>query len=204
MDSSNLLKDEIGDTEDAIKIDGMYYTFIMMLCGFILHSKYSTSESSLKTTFCSTCNKHDKPRTFQPKMRCKDCNDFLKYHCQHCGKIYTHLRSLYQHLADMKTSYQCDYCEYSTSRKSDLKKHLDHQHLQLSDTGHTCSKCGNCYRYSIQLRRHEKRRHEDVIDLCDDESVHKEYPRLYTCDRCRKSYKYEKALRTHIINCTGR
>lgn len=54
-----------------------------------------------------------------------------KYYCPDCGKAYKHKGILQRHLkyeCGDKRPFACNFCDYSTKQKQNLKKHLIVKH----------------------------------------------------------------------------
>ena len=78
--------------------------------------------------------------------------------CQGCGKdIQTRNKSRHLIICQLKKeetkpkneNYVCNFCEYNTLHKSNLKKHINCMHTKVS-----CSKCDKEFENHAKLRRH--------------------------------------------------
>nr|CAH7753013.1 unnamed protein product [Callosobruchus chinensis] len=93
-----------------------------------------------------------------------------KFTCDTCGKSYKHQGSFSRHKkyeCQKAPTFGCDYCDYISKRRSDLKKHTKNQHTNsdcnseelFEVTEHlqfTCATCGKKYKHSRSLRKHER------------------------------------------------
>ena len=56
-----------------------------------------------------------------------------KHKCDRCGRSYVHKRSLYTHArfeCGVEPKFVCDYCDFKTKRKNDLRCHIGRRHLK--------------------------------------------------------------------------
>ena len=77
----------------------------------------------------------------------------------------------------------CDLCNYASSRKIDLKRHIDRVHLKLKPF--QCEKCQQSFENKYQLEHHMK-------------SFHLNF-RPYKCKLCyRAPFFQERNLKNHV------
>ena len=76
----------------------------------------------------------------------------------------------------------CDYCDHSSSIKSNLKRHIDVVHLKLKPF--KCKTCEECFNRNEYLQRHI-----DVVHLKLKSSQ---------CENCKKIFVNKTALKVHI------
>ena len=76
--------------------------------------------------------------------------------------------------------YNCDKCEKSFTRKSDLTRHIQSVHDKIR---YNCNQCAKSFSERGTLKRHIKSAHENV---------------RYNCDKCDKSFAQNGDLNRHI------
>ena len=77
--------------------------------------------------------------------------------------------------------YTCDSCHKSFNKKTNLKRHVDRDHLNIKNF--LCSDCGKAFAEKAKLTIHTL-------------SVHKNI--RFACGMCEKSYTSKAHLRTHV------
>lgn len=104
------------------------------LCGKIYKDQY-VLRSHLKLV-------HEKPLT--------------SHECSHCQKRFDRKAHLKRHLKHTHTNlkpFACDLCDYRSSARGDLNKHL----LVHSEPSFQCAQCNKCFTHRKSLVLHEKR-----------------------------------------------
>lgn len=148
--------------------------------------------------------------------------------CQSCGKTFKYRKLLRDHLLihdSSITPMKCSHCPRSFTFKKYLRRHMIRKHL--SSTGlficdkcgkgiksrdllkshlkcHTdyrpykCQRCDGSFKWSSNLREHEKFVHRIVVDRFVKRKV-----KLYTCDQCHSNFSSSSALDVHTSkdNC---
>nr|XP_034837890.1 LOW QUALITY PROTEIN: zinc finger protein 320-like [Maniola hyperantus] len=101
---------------------------------------------------------------------------------QVCGKLFASRGAYSSHIRyHLPPSFFCEHCDYRSSYRWDLVKHL------LIHTGikqYQCSQCPNNYYTVSNLREHERVVHERVL--------------RYACDVCGKMFYDRTHLRRHV------
>ncbi|KAJ8001399.1 hypothetical protein DPEC_G00169110 [Dallia pectoralis] len=88
--------------------------------------------------------------------------------CNHCGKIFTTMRSLKRHLQylqrcqDPERSHVCPKCGKGFPLPGSLKRHL---RTHTGEKPYVCQHCGKEYNDSGNLQRHIKTHSEDILNL---------------------------------------
>jgi len=76
-----------------------------------------------------------------------------KFVCKHCGKTYTLMNSLEQHMKSHtgEKIHLCDQCPYSSNKYSNLKVH---KMIHTGETPFKCTECHKGYRELIPMKKH--------------------------------------------------
>ena len=98
----------------------------------------------------------------------------------------------------MSITYSCDHCEYKTTWKSSLKRHIDSIHRNVTNS---CDQCKYETKWKGQLKRHIRSTHGNELELnahnaTNVESIHGSV--TYSCDQCEYKAKYKGQLNRHI------
>ena len=124
-------------------------------------------------------------------------------------------------LSDLQ--YPCDFCEFVTDRRKDLRYHMGEKHRHEQDNLKTdsfvkkgedglywCSLCEKKFGDPSNSRRHVKKVHYKILHFCTDcnySSINKEYVRdhhnsehlgmKFPCSQCSYQAKFPYTLRIH-------
>ncbi|CAB3261201.1 unnamed protein product [Arctia plantaginis] len=135
-----------------------------------------------KKLHCEPCN-----IKFTNKQQCddhkkalhKDSNHWV---CEICGKMFVHRASHYTHVkSHLPPQFACDQCDYKTSHKHDLVKHIRiHTGIKM----YQCEYCTASYYTSSNLTMHTRRNHMKQ--------------RPFECSICRRTFFDRTKLNRHI------
>ena len=100
-----------------------------------------------------------------------------------------------------KKNLQCDFCQYTATRKDSLRKHLQNHTLKATQKQNKeqnkekerkldCDNCEKTFITSASLRKHKK--------------WHTDYPKPYKCNTYGYATHAERILRNHIQIHDGR
>ena len=105
-----------------------------------------------------------------------------KYECEQCHKIYSRLKSLYQHekSAHLGVIYACNQCDYQATRQGNLTAHIQSKHEGIT---HACNQCDYLATKPGNLTRHIQSIHEGI---------------KYACDKCDYQASTQTNLSVHI------
>lgn len=192
-----------------------------------IHFIFIAGKKTSKLIYCINCNKTWKYRPGAEKS-CRTCKLSFEYKCGKCMKTYSSIISLNRHQAaycnKLQQKISCDHCNYKTIRKSHLSSHIKSKHLPKNPRSNKCSKCGSCFSWRSDLRRHSKfcgQTNELKYKLLRYSCEHCNYkinqksdlvkhlqakhlPRdlsLNKCKKCGKCYSYQAGLRHHLKTC---
>lgn len=101
--------------------------------------------------------------------------------CEICDEMLTS-NELNQHICDMGSSIDCEYCSSSFNATAKLLQHLENEHDDK-----TLYRCKKCHRFFATER---------LRDL--HEERHKDQPKPFICDVCSKGFADKKLLRKHL------
>ena len=118
--------------------------------------------------------------------------------CEICGKKFGVASVLKKHIKkhaeaeDGAKEIKCDYCQWTTKFKYNLKKHFETKHaINVDEDGNThvgkVSKkvqCLLCEKWVINLERHKGRNHSEKVDI--------------QCDHCGKPFDNILKLKDHV------
>ena len=85
--------------------------------------------------------------------------------CETCGKLFTRKHDLGVHIKEAHSEtkekqLQCLHCEYKTSRKSELNRHVESKH---NKSNFACSICNKSFNRKDNLKMHMKTHEEKTI-----------------------------------------
>ena len=86
-----------------------------------------------------------------------------------------------------KTSFKCEICDYSSSRKFEIKQHVESVHE--GKKSFKCKLC--CYSSNEKFKVNQH-----------FESVHEE-KKLHKCQICVKRFTFMDSLKRHVIHTQG-
>jgi uncharacterized Zn-finger protein len=114
------------------------------------------------------------------------------YVCDYCGRGYSYLASLQQHLKTHQIEYQhqCTGCSRLFKTKQELDEHKKTHEADGSDTRpHQCDTCGKRFTLLENLHRHQM--------------IHSDQ-RPFHCAFCGKRFRLAQHLKEHIRIHTGK
>ena len=131
-----------------------------------------------------------------------------KYPCETCGKFYTEIAHLNDHIRKVhENRFPCVYCDHESTQKSSLRMHIEAKHKGIK---HTCKHCGKRFSKS-GLHSHMKTDHEGKrfhCEYCNHQFTQKSGLKIHietkhngikhTCDQCGKSFSQSGTLKIHI------
>ena len=105
-----------------------------------------------------------------------------RYNCDKCEKSFTRKSDLTRHIQSVhdKIRYNCNQCNKSFSEKGTLQKHIKSAHEKVR---YNCKKCDKSFSRKTYLKAHIQAEHENV---------------RYNCDKCEKSFSQKTDLNRHI------
>jgi len=105
--------------------------------------------------------------------------------CDYVGRAASEVRAHSVKHEEM-SKYKCDFCDYQSSSKSNMKRHADTVHTS-ADKGYQCSVCSYQSKTPYALKRHQQSHFGS---------------RLFSCPYCDYTAKSIENLRTHVIHRT--
>ena len=135
-----------------------------------------------KNFHCSLCN-YKSFRKHDLKNHIENIHEDPKK-CPTCGKFYSSNKGLQRHKKihneNMHIMKFCQFCDFSTKEKLNLKKHIEVQHHGIMLL--KCSECFKSYKSIRNLKLHMDAIHRKV---------------KYKCHICEKEFSYKTALDRH-------
>jgi len=137
----------------------------------------------------------NKPKSASVQLK-KDTPDHIKGNrkklassqpvsCSQCQKLFSNKANMKLHFktvhGDDKNRFQCQECDYSSSQKITLLRHINALHLSKKLN---CTMCPMEYKWDVDLRRHM-------------ESEHGQNKLKFLCGKCGKVCKTKRALSRH-------
>lgn len=107
------------------------------------------------------------------------------YSCTHCGRGYSYLASLQQHLKTHQIEYQfqCKSCSKLFKNKEELEVHMKSHSDGTLARPHQCETCGKRFTLLENLHRHQM--------------IHSDQ-RPFHCNHCGKSFRLAQHLRGFV------
>ena len=141
----------------------------------------SDFDVSPKHEFCE-------PIVEKPKLNARKCDhkDYIpegRYHCDECGKGFTHLHTLKRHFA-VQHNIMCIKCEMIFPSKKLLNKHQ-----KTCKQYQTCKTCGEKFDGAYKLKKHVKKNHP----------VEYTQSQCQTCELCGKVLADFHKLKLHLL-----
>ena len=105
-------------------------------------------------------NNEEDPLSFEPTRDDYPSSSEPKYTCHECEYSTSKRSNLMKHIVskqDQNQMYPCDMCEYNGSTARDLKFHVKSKH---EGRQYSCDKCGYVATNSNNLKLHIKNKHE--------------------------------------------
>ena len=108
---------------------------------------------------CTICPKETRSK-YRLSQHIKQTHDNPEYHiCDQCNYKTTRKGCLLRHVRIHGEKLECDKCPYTTAWKSLLRSHTEVEHLGL---GHTCNICGVRKTRKWYLEQHMKSKHKEL------------------------------------------
>ncbi|CAH0730548.1 unnamed protein product, partial [Brenthis ino] len=163
-----------------------------------------------KKLTCESCNLKFPSKKQSDEHRKKFHNENVSWICEICGKTFLYRGSHYTHVRSHEPPrYSCAHCDYCSTMKSDLEKHL---RIHFGIKKYKCSKCPASYHTVSNLHDHERRLHQRMkrfhCTLCDltfyDKTKlnrhidsHNAIKR-FTCEICHSSFTRRCHWKKHL------
>ena len=112
----------------------------------------------------------------------------VRFLCDQCNFSSTRRNDLKRHKESKHEGvrYKCTQCAFSGSRAAMLRKHIQSRHGEnLENKSYRCDICPNSFETALQLIAHKKTWHKKHTSLSEVESKHREV--RYHCDICKYS-----------------
>lgn len=135
--------------------------------------------------------------------------------CPYCGDTYKSDSGLHYHISQYHKelkSFECNFCEFTTTQKGLLRRHLErhnpeksficpqcgrtcyslhslkrHQIIHTNDRPWKCDLCEKAYKRKEKLKQHKTKFHENRTD--------------YECPLCTEEFFRNESLRQHLVKC---
>ncbi|KAJ8398884.1 hypothetical protein AAFF_G00417920 [Aldrovandia affinis] len=147
-----------------------------------------------ETLQCDNLNQHceiqdsgNQSSFVQDSMGLVHPDNYIRYNCGQCGKIFTRALCLKQHkrIHTVEKSYKCDQCGRCFKQPSHLNQH---QIIHSNEKPHKCTHCGKCFNQAATLKQHQR--------------IHtNEEP--FRCTQCGMGFKEAQNLKRHQKLHTG-
>ena len=145
--------------------------------------------------------------------RAKDEDGKLRYKCDICSAWFATNRTVINHKLVIHginvgedKEFKCEYCEYVTKSKINLKNHVQYKHKCKK---HVCETCGKKFKMPKDLKDHLVRAHSNETHVCDvcakvfnniislnkHQKTHDEAK--YFCEECGKAFNQKNLLSNH-------
>ena len=143
-----------------------------------MHSKIV--HEKLKEFKCTHCN-NSYGRGFELKNHINNVHENLKLKCRFCDKMFatTRLNAHIREIHGKPKQYNCDICQKSLKRRSELKRHIDVVHEKQKN--HKCTSCDMSFGMKQALEKH-------II------SIH-EQQKYFECSNCEKRFTSDTYLK---------
>jgi uncharacterized Zn-finger protein len=115
----------------------------------------------------------------------EDATDHNIFNCNFCERSFSRKSNLKRHiyaLHEQQGRYQCNCCPKNYGTIACLKSHIKYSHEKLSS--HKCTICQKSYARKMSLKRHIKTVHDRI--------------KSFRCQFCEKCFYQRPHLKTHI------
>ena len=126
--------------------------------------------------FCTECD-YQGNRKLDVKRHRESKHEFVTYKCTKCEKHYAgqgKLKLHYESIHEGKWKYECDQCDYKTTRRFFIKRHVKNAH----ERAYKCDQCDFKAIYKYYINAHKK--------------IHG-----FPCDECDKKFSYPNGVSKH-------
>ncbi|CAG9789682.1 unnamed protein product [Diatraea saccharalis] len=136
--------------------------------------------------WCEPCGlKFTTKQLLEEHRKKSHSQDIESWICEICGKVFVHRGSLSSHIrSHMPPEFACDQCDYKTSNKYDLIKHV---RIHTGEKRYQCQHCTSAYYTSSNLTSHIRYVHEGL--------------KKYACELCERRFfdktKYMRHIDSH-------
>ena len=108
--------------------------------------------------------------------------------CKYCLKIFRDKYTLKHHIGIHSEQFKCEDCHKMFACQGTLNRHFEEFHVKTEGTGVTCEICGSKYSNLRNLKDHQMRHKESLVEyrctLCENETV----------------FRYQRNLRQHYLH----
>lgn len=128
-------------------------------------------------------------------------SDRQSHKCHKCGKSYLDGTYFRKHVnncglpsnsssKDRPKRFTCDHCNYKTSQKSHISRHIQNLHLPRDPSINKCRRCGKSFYDRPNLLEHSK--------ICGQSMIFKYLTKRFSCDHCSFKTNTKSMLSDHI------
>ena len=156
-------------------------------------ARFKCHDCNTDYSYIHSLNEHivEKHSEFSQALQCPECKK--EYYTE--NRLKEHIK--YTHSLNQK-DFRCFLCDKTFSNRITLDGHLHEIHSKTSSTDSClkCLKCGEIYKYGIELTEHIMKRHCEDIEKEEFDTYHQPFK----CSMCGKHFVSPAGINLHTRN----